>query len=153
MSIEPQEIDDIEVTGVGEPEWFTALVDETTDLERLGIGAAVLSLRLHADGDVERCSTHMVHLLRRLLRPTDRMGRCSTTTFSVLLAPLNTITETASHIHSLTTALDNAGLTVSAGFAHRRAGESLLDTWARAEAQADRAAYRLEHREGLLVGE
>lgn len=153
MSIEPQEIDDIEIIGVGEPVWFTALVRETAELDRIGVGAAVLSLRLQADGDLERRTTHMLNLLRRLLRPTDQVGQSSSTAFSVLLAPLNSIAETASQVHSLTASLSNAGLTVSAGFAHRREGESLLDTWARAEAQSDRAAYRAENREGLHLGE
>lgn len=153
MSIERQDIDDIAITGVGEPVWFTALVRETAELDRTGVGAAVLSLRLTAEGETSRNATQVRHLLRRLLRPTDRVGQLSPTVFSVLLAPLDSIADTASQIHALTTALSDAGLTASAGFAHRRDSESLLDTWARADAQSDRAAYRAEHHEGLRLDE
>jgi len=153
MSIKRKELDDIELTGVGEPVWFTALVRETAQLDQTGVGAAVLSLRLNQDEDNERHAIQVLNLLRRLLRPTDQLGQPSKTAISVLLAPLESLRDTASHVHTLTTALNDAGLSVSAGFAHRREGESLLDTWARAEAQSDRAAFRLKHKSGLRLGE
>lgn len=153
MNTEGQHLEEIAVTGTSDPEWFSTLVSETVEFERTGTCAAVLSFRLHEAHEVERRSQQMATLLRRLLRPTDRFAQTSEDSFSVLLAPLASITDASSHIHALNEALGNAGLMVSTGFAHRREGESLLDTWARAEAQSDRAAFRLEHRQGIQLSE
>jgi hypothetical protein len=137
----------------GAPVWFTSLVHETTQLERTGVHAAMLSLRVRDDGQIERRASQIQHLLARLLRPTDQLGQTSPTSFSLLLAPLQSIADTTSHVHMLTGALKEAGLSVWAGYAQRRSGESLLDTWARAEAQADRAAFRAAHSQGLNLAE
>lgn len=151
MSTEGQHLEQIAITGITNPGWFSALVAETTELEHTALSAAVLSLRLHESVDLERRSNQTLNLLRRLSRNTDAVAQLTPCTFSLLLSPLATITEASSHIHAITDALGNAGLMVSAGFAHRRHGESLLDTWARAEAQADRASYRIENRDGLRL--
>lgn len=154
MSTERHDLDVTPIDELVEPVWFTSLVRETAHLDNTGVRAAVLSLRLQqvprdTAADIERRALQLQNLLGRLLRPTDQMGQTSPTTFAVLLAPLQTIVEAASHIHAISDSLHNAGLLVSAGFAHRRDGESLLDTWARAEAQADRAAFRSQIAEGL----
>lgn len=158
MSTERHHLDAASIDELAEPAWFTSLIHETTKLDHVGVRAAVLSLRLQhgaeeLDADVERRAIQLRNLLGRLLRPTDQMGQTSPTTFAVLLAPLQTIVEAASHIHAISDSLQDAGLLVSAGFAHRRDGESLLDTWARAEAQADRAAFRSHIAEGLHLSE
>ena len=158
MSTERHDLDALTINELVEPAWFTSLVHETTHLDNVGVRAAVLSLRLQqgsreADAEIERRSVQLRNLLGRLLRPTDRMGQTSPTAFAVLLTPLQTIVEAASHIHAISDSLRDAGLLVSAGFAHRRDGESLLDTWARAEAQADRAAFRAHIADGLQLSE
>jgi hypothetical protein len=142
-----------EIHDTDEPLWFTSLVHETTQLDRTGVHAAMLSLRVKDDGQIERRASQVKHLLGRLLRPTDQLGQTSPTSFSLLLAPLQSIADTTSHVHMLTEALKSAGLSVWAGYAQRRSGESLLDTWARAEAQADRAAFRSTHSGGLRLPE
>lgn len=142
-----------ETHDAGERVWFTSLVNETTLLDQTGVHAAMLSLRVQDDGQMERRASQVQHLLGRLLRPTDRLGQTSPTSFSLLLAPLQTIADTTGHVHMLTDALKLAGLSVWAGYAQRRSGESLLDTWARAEAQADRAAFRSTHSRGLSLTE
>jgi hypothetical protein len=158
MSTKRYDLDATPIDELVEPAWFTSLVHQTTQLDNVGVRAAVLSLRLQprsgeSDAEKERRAVHVRNLLGRLLRPTDRMGQTSPTTFAVLLTPLQTIVEAASHIHAISDSLQDAGLLVSAGFAHRRDGESLLDTWARAEAQADRAAFRSHIAEGLHLSD
>ena len=154
MSIEPrEEITESPVVGVDDPVWFSTLVRETAELDHTGVSAAVLSIRLPDDVDDDRQGPRIHNLLGRLVRQTDCIGQPSDRTFSVLLAPLDSITDTASQVHALTDALERAGFRVVVGFAHRRRDESLLDTWARAEAEADRAAYRADNRGGLVLSE
>ena len=154
MSNEQVDLDMQQITSVKEPVWFTSLVSDTAELDRTGVNAAVLSIRLQDGGDsLTRRSIHVENLLRRVVRPTDRVGQMSPTSFSLLLTPLQSIADATSHVHAITKALRAADLTVSAGYAQRRAGESLVDTWARAEAQADRAAFRAVHSEGLNLVE
>ena len=142
-----------EIHDSAEPAWFTTLVHETTLLDQTGVHAAMLSLRVKDDGQMERRASQIENLLGRLLRPTDQLGQTSPTSFSLLLVPLQSIADTTSHVHMLTDALKLAGLSIWAGYAQRRPGESLLDTWARAEAQADRAAFRATHSRGLSLTE
>lgn len=153
MSIERHDIDDITTTRIGEPQWFSALVTETAEIDHTGVSAAVLSIRLRTEHDLDRKTVQALNLLRRMIRPTDRLGHPASSAFSVLLVPLESIADAAAHVNSLAQSLDMAGLDVSVGFAHRRAGESLLDTWARAEAEVDRATFRAETSAGLVLGE
>lgn len=129
--------------------WFDALVTETSALDQAGVHAALLSIRLR-DAN-ERRLGQLKTLLGRLLSSTDRFQQTSDSSFSVLLAPQDDLYETVNEVRDIAEALDRSGILASTGFAHRRAGESLLDTWARAEAQLDRAAYRLEHQNGLML--
>lgn len=153
MSFERPDIDGIQITGVDDPEWYKTLLHETVELDHTGVSAAVLSLRLRGSKDRDRRAKQLQNLLRRLLRPTDRVGKPSSGAFSILLVPLQSIADTSAQVHALTNALDNAGLDVAAGFALRRTTESLVDTWARAEAEADRAAFRATNGGGLVLSE
>lgn len=153
MSVERPDFAHIQVTGVDDPVWFTTLVRETVELDHTGVSAAVLSLRLRGGTDRERRAQQLQNLLQRLLRKTDHLGEPASGSFSVLLAPLESIADTSAQVHALTNAVDHAGLDVAAGFALRRSTESLIDTWARAEAEADRAAYRAANEGGLVLSE
>lgn len=130
--------------------WHDALVEETGALDQAGVQAALLSIRLQ-DATDARSIGQLKTLLGRVLSPTDRCEQTSDISFSVLLAPQLDLSETVTEVRDIAEALDRAGIHASTGFAHRRIGESLLDTWARAEAQLDRAAYRLEHQNGLIL--
>jgi len=132
-------------------QWFDFLVAETTTLDQTGVHAALLSVRLHENIVSDRTRTQLRTLLSHVLGPTDRVAQTSHSSFSVLLAPQQDLCETVAEVRDIAEALDRAGLRASTGFAHRRASESLLDTWARAEAQLDRAAYRVEHQAGLTL--
>lgn len=131
--------------------WFDALVSETTRLEQLGVQAAMLSVRLHDQHDPARAATQARTLFGLILRPTDRLEQTTPVSFSILLAPQANLTETLGQVNTISNALSNANIDASTGFAQRRHSESLLDTWARAEAQLDRATYRAEHRDGLTI--
>lgn len=144
---------EISITGIGEPQWFSELVGGTAHIDSTGVSAAVLSIRLRDDVDLDRRSVQAMNLLRRMIRPTDRLGHPAPAAFSVLLVPLESLADTAAHVNSLAQGFENAGIAVSVGFAHRRPTESLLDTWARAEAEVDRATFRVETSGGLMLKE
>lgn len=153
MSNEHVHLEHLETDSAQKPAWFTALVAETATLDQTGVNAAVLSLRLAGGENVDRQATQVTNLLRRMVRSTDRIGQTSSTSFSLLLAPLRSIADTTAQVHVITNALRDANISASAGYAQRRPAESLLDTWARAEAQADRAAFRAVHAKGLSLAE
>jgi hypothetical protein len=129
--------------------WFDALVNETTTMEHLGVHAAMFSVRLF-DSDT-RSAAQARTLFGLILRPTDHVEQTSPTSFSLLLAPQKDLAETVVRARAIADAFDDANILASTGFAQRRQGESLLDTWARAEAQLDRAAYRTEHHDGITL--
>lgn len=131
--------------------WFDALVSETTKLEQLGVHAAMLSVRLRPSDDTTRAAAQARTLFGLILRPTDRLDQTTPISFSVLLAPQQDLAETIHLSNQIAEALAKANIDASTGFAQRRPQESLLDTWARAEAELDRAAYRVEHPNGLTI--
>lgn len=130
--------------------WFDALVRETAAVDETGVHAALVSIGLREDA-TDRAVGQLRTLLGRMLAPTDRFEQTSEGSFSVLLAPQVDLYETVSEVRDIAEALERSGLKASTGFAQRRVGESLVDTWARAEAQLDRAAYRVEHQNGLTL--
>ncbi len=131
--------------------WFDELVSETTKLEQLGVHAAMLAVRLRAPHDTTRAAAQARTLFGLILRPTDRVDQTTPVSFSVLLAPQDDLAETVRLSNQIAKALADANIVASTGFAQRRPQESLLDTWARAEAELDRAAYRIEHPNGLTI--
>lgn len=130
-------------------QWVESLLSDTEVVDHTGVQAAMLSVRLRKSSD--RVMTQLQHLLERLMADTDRIEQTSSSSFSVLLTPQPNLHTTVAQVRSIAEAIDAAGIETSTGFAHRRPGESLLDTWARAEAQLDRAAYRAEHHDGLTL--
>lgn len=132
-------------------EWFQTLVAETSAVDAAGVHAALLSVRIHESVASERTMKQLRTLLGRILSPTDRVEQTANDSMSVLLAPQKDLRQTVTDVREIADALHRAGLRSSTGFAQRRVGESLLDTWARAEAQLDRASYRVETSEGITL--
>lgn len=131
--------------------WFDALVNETVQIEQLGVHAAMLSIRLRSSDDLLRTAARARTLFGLILRPTDRVGQTTPISFSILLAPQRDLAETVRLSNEISDALQGANIISSTGFAQRRPQESLLDTWARAEAQLDRAEYRIENPLGITL--
>ena len=131
--------------------WFNALISETVNFEQIGVHAAMLSVRLHPTADPNRAAARARTLLGLVLRPTDRVEQTTPLSFSVLLSPQKDLAETVALATVVSKAFEDADILASTGFAQRRVGESLLDTWARAEAELDRAAYRAENNDGLTL--
>ncbi len=128
--------------------WADLLTEESVRLHSLGIRSGLISIDFSSASDAALWRDRAVRLLRRALRPTDRIGITSETSIAVLQAPLQTLTELERTARNVDVHLQGAGLTAAIGYAHRRTGEQLLDTFARADAQADRAAFRREHASG-----
>ncbi len=124
--------------------WANLLAEESMRLHSLGIRSGLISIDFSSASDAALWRDRAVRLLRRALRPTDRIGITSDTSIAVLQAPLQTLTELERTARQVDVHLQGAGLTAAIGYAHRRTGEQLLDTFARADAQADRAAFRRE---------
>lgn len=152
MSNQEQPYSFVERT-IASPAWFDALIAETTVVEQTGVHASMVSIRLQysPDTDMSRLVSQARTLFGLVLRPTDRIEQTASNSFVVLLAPQKDLAETVSLTAQLDAALLRSGILASTGFAQRRPLESLIDTWARAEAQLDRAVYRLEHRNGLRL--
>ena len=133
--------------------WRDLLVTETAEVERAGVNAAVVALRLtqkHGTGhfeDLDRVSG----LVRRRLRSTDRLGATSQNSFAVLLSPANELTETVETVRRYNALLVDHRIPAFTAFAFRRPSESLIDTWARSEAELDRVLYRSVHGKGISL--
>jgi len=128
--------------------WFDYLVAETPRLDETGVLAALVSVRL-AVSDHEQ--TQMATLLRRTLASTDAFHLVAQGYVSILLAPVASVLDTRDRVEDIQSMLRNFGQYISMGYAIRRPDESLLDTCARADAQADRAAFRLERSQSSLI--
>ncbi len=150
MSVHEHSSSDTDIMQSTTTSWLSALDAETATIDKAGVHAALLSIRLH-EKHSDRTLRQMHNLLGHLLSPTDRFEQTSDDSFTVLLAPQEDLFETVTEVREIAEALERTGLHASTGFAQRRAGEPLVDTWARAEAQLDRAAYRLEHQNGLSL--
>lgn len=133
--------------------WRDLLVSETNELEIAGVNAAIVSVRLTADNSTELAedAVRAEHLLSGLLRRTDRLGHPEPNGFVVLLSPTNELTETVDRVRLYGQALFEHRVSALTAFAHRRMGEPLVNTWARAEAELDRAHYRSIHEDGLCL--
>lgn len=142
--------DHLQTTSTAAGSWLDALMAETVTIDEAGVHAALVSIRLQ--GEVtQRSSARLQTLLRHQLAPTDRFEQVSESSFSVLLAPQEDLCETVNEVRDLADSIERAGIDAVTGFAQRRPREPLLDTWARAEAQLDRAAYRIEHQNGISL--
>lgn len=137
-----------ETTVLSADEWVALLTEESVRLHSLGIRSGVISIDFSATTDPGLFRDRAVRLLRRGLRSTDRIGLTSEGSLAILHAPLPSLPELDRMSRQIDVHLDGAGMPASIGFAHRRTGEDLLDTFARADAQADRASFRREHPSG-----
>ncbi len=134
--------------------WPQFLDEESERLDALGVRAGVISVTLgNPDDDAELHRTYRDRSLRLLIHivaPSGRLAPTSERSVAVLEAPLGSLPELERHAHAVATSLSVAGIPAAVGFAHRRVDEHLLDTWARADAEADRAAFRIHHPQGGL---
>lgn len=69
----------------------------------------------------------------------------------MLLTPASELTNTVNVVRSFSATLHAHRISAVTAFAFRRPGENLIDTWARAEAELDRASYRAEHGGGISL--
>ncbi len=132
--------------------WRDLLTRETVAVESAGIQAAIVSIRLTGAADeLENDARRAESLLRRRLHRTDQVGATSSDSLSILISPTRDLTNTIEKVRSLAATLARHRIPVLTAFAHRRPGEHLLNTWARAEGEIDRSTFRNEHKHGLRV--
>ena len=132
-------------------EWFDTLVAEAAHLDQLGVKSAMVSMHLLANGDPRRAASQARTLFGLTLRPTDRVEQTSSLSFSLLLSPQENLVETVMLTNSIAAKFRKADIRVLSGYAHRRPGESLVTTWARAEAELDCLLYRRERAKGITL--
>jgi len=129
-------------------DWKKFLEDENRIVADTGVRVGIISVDLAgAHDNPERDAVlrdRAVRLLSRRIARTDRLAVTSNSSLAILRAPLDSVPSVERQARDLALQLFGAGLDAAVGFAHRRTGEDLMDTWARADAQADRALYRLE---------
>jgi hypothetical protein len=129
--------------------WQHFLEEENRIVAETGLRVGIISIDLAGpENEPERdqlLRDRAVRLLRRRLAGTDRIAVTSLSSLAILRAPLESLPSLERQARDLALQLYGAGLQAAIGFAHRRAGEDLMNTWARADAQADRALFRREH--------
>ncbi len=129
--------------------WREFLDEENRIVAETGLRVGIISIDLagpHDDEERDRLlRDRAARLLRHQLARTDRVAITSTSSLAVLRAPLDSLPSLERQARDLALKLYGAGLEATVGFAHRRTDEDLMDTWARADAQADRALFRLEN--------
>lgn len=134
--------------------WEAALAQEEQRCQRYGSTASVVALDLddlkrtndiagHTAGDdlLVRCAG----VLTRTSRPGDAQARLGGDEFGVLAVECDAVSVSAL-LARLRVQLRSAGVAASAGWATRRPGEDLVDTWGRADA----AMYRDKRRRKRL---
>ena len=133
---------------LGRQQWQAFLREENRIVAETGIRVGIISIDLAGPHDDpardELLRDRAVRLLRRRMARTDRIAITSNSSLAILRAPLESVPSVERQARNLALELYGAGLDAAVGFAHRRAGEDLMDTWARADAHADRALHRLE---------
>lgn len=120
-------------------QWVELLRAETDRLELTGVLGAVLTIGVDDD---ERTLRQIMNLLGRYLTSPSTVSQTDHETLSVLLLPVFDFVSLHTQVHEISEMLQSAGLSASISFALRRTDEPLLDTWARAEAERDRVAFR-----------
>lgn len=135
--------------------WWPSFLDtESARLDEIGLRAGVISIALDGSGqelrDRLQGRDRALRLLGHSISPSSRFASTSDRSIAVLHAPLIALPDLERQAQRLVTRLSVAGIRAAVGFAHRRVGEHLLDTWARADAEADRAEFRQQHPDGGL---
>ena len=129
--------------------WSKMLIEETPLIDQTGVLAGLVSIDLR--GADERTSHQVAALVRHKLTRTDELHMSADGTPSLLLTPVLGLVDLHQRVHELHMHIDNAGYEATVGYALRRPAESLLDTWARAVAETDRAAFQAERGPKTLV--
>ncbi|MGI9607111.1 MAG: hypothetical protein ACR2P0_13320 [Acidimicrobiales bacterium] len=135
-------------------QWVAFLQEESDRLDQLGVRAGLVTVTVcdddipDADADVQ--ATRAIRLLQHSISSTSRSTRTSRRSLSILVAPLPNLAALDRTAQLLSSRLSVAGFDATVGFAHRRVDEALIDTWARADAEADRARFRLRNPGGGL---
>ncbi len=124
--------------------WLNTLIAEGPRLDETGTKAALFAV--DAAVSSEREATQLFNLLRASTNGTDQMRQIGAQRYAILLAPIDNITTGARRAQALQDKAQTHKLQATIGFAIRRDQESLLDTWARAEAELDRMQFRNELR-------
>ncbi len=134
-------------------DWRELLLTETDELDRAGVHAAIVAIRIEGDNvaAATRSTQRAASLLARRIRPTDRLGTPDSSSLAVLLSPSIELTQTIEQVRGLSLAMSNHQIQAVTAFAHRRPNEVLLETWARAEAEVDRAIFRRLHGAGISI--
>lgn len=127
--------------------WKSLLESETEQVDRAGVKAAVIIVRLSDQIDLSSsASTAGNPILKRVidswLRPTDRAAHTGTADVSILVTPTAELAETLFRVNQLDSQLSEAGLEATCSFAQRRPEETLVSSWGRAQAELDRAIFR-----------
>lgn len=135
--------------------WWPSFLDtETARLDEIGLRAGVISIALDGSGqdlrDRLQGRDRALRLLSHSISPSSRFAATSDRSIAVLHAPLISLPDLERQAQRLVARLSVAGIAAAVGFAHRRIGEHLLDTWARADAEADRAEFRQQNPDGGL---
>jgi len=120
--------------------WQHLLASEGERLDRFGINAALLTIQTRSSD--EREILRLYRLLEINARNTDQLHRVDERHFALLLTPIEDLTSTVRRANDLHDQANRHNLDGSIGFALRRPQESLLDTWARADAELDRLHFR-----------
>ncbi len=129
--------------------WAKYLATETRRLDETGVAAAIISIRLGSDD--ERIQRQVVGFLGHTLRPTDTFDLGPNNEISILLAPINGTVALTERVRVLHNRIAKLGGVPFTGYAPRRTDEDLVATLARADASADRAAFRRERYPSVLV--
>ncbi len=149
------ELEKIERTGTSSvlvplDAWRSFLAEETMLLDMTGTRAGVISAVMVDEESPARDLSRSIRLIRHSIPSSDRLTATSATSLSLLCSPLNSLPALERRARRHAVQLEMAGLVVAVGFAHRRVDEDLVDTWARADAEADRVRFRMQNPGGGL---
>lgn len=131
-------------------EWQHFLSEESLLLDMTGTRAGVVSAVAVSDENVERDLSRALRLIRHSVPGSDRLCQTSTSSMAILCSPLASLHALERRARAHAVQLEIAGLVLAIGYAHRRADEDLFDTWARADAEADRVRFRMQNPGGGL---
>lgn len=131
-------------------QWASFLGEEQRRFDEAGVRSGVVSVRIHADDPVTEMR-RVVRLLTVVLPQTDRFAVTSSTDVSIIHSPVHSWPEFLTWARRIDSLLAESNIDAIVGFAHRRSDEDLVDTWARADAELDRAAFRSQQSPGSLT--
>ena len=122
-------------------QWKSFLAAETVRAEETGTAAAIWTIR---PGELdERQSRQLDKLIWLSLASTDRLHQTPRGDLCALLMPVGDMMSLQHRAVRLWKAATGHRLDVQIGYARRRPNEALLDTWARSDAELDRAEFRI----------